>query len=59
MVKPAPRPDDQLLAWAGNIIRREQEGGMYGQVIITLEAGKITRAQTVKSEKPPLTEPPT
>lgn len=55
MVKPAPRSADELLAWAANIIRREQETGTYGSVIVHLESGTITRVQTQKNELPPFT----
>lgn len=57
MVKPAPRSDDELLAWAGGILRREQERGTYGKVAIVMENGKITRVTIESSEVPVFTKP--
>ena len=42
----------KLLAWAAAIIDREQQAGAYGQVSVILEAGKIVRVETRRTEKP-------
>ena len=55
MAKPSPRSPEELLAWAANIIRREQENGTYGTITIHLEDGKMTRVSTQKNELPTFT----
>lgn len=56
MAKPAPRSAEELLVWAASIVRREQESGTYGTVVIHLEEGRITRAQVQKNELPTFTK---
>lgn len=56
MAKPAPRSPEELLVWAASIVRREQESGTYGSVVIHLESGTITRVQTQKNELPTFTK---
>lgn len=58
MVTPAPRPNDQLLAWAANIVEREQKNRIYGTVTIRMEDGVITGVKVEKNEKPAFTHPP-
>lgn len=55
MAKPAPRSAEELLVWAASIVRREQDNGTYGTVVIHLEKGTITRVQTQKNELPTFT----
>lgn len=51
-VRPAKKTDEELLVWAASIIRREQERGTFGQIVIQMEAGRIVRARTETSERP-------
>lgn len=51
-MKPAPRSDVELLAWAASMIEREQTEKKYSIVSVHLEAGKITRARVERSERP-------
>ena len=62
-ILPAMRPDqkksdDELLAWAGAIVAREQQSRMFGIVSVHMEAGRITRVTIESSELPPVTNPP-
>lgn len=43
----------QLLAWASQIIQQAQGSGMYGEVTVRLEAGKIVHVDKRESYKPP------
>jgi len=43
----------QLLAWAAQIIQEAQGAGMYGEVTVRLEAGKIVHVDKRESYKPP------
>lgn len=52
-MKPAPRSDAELLAWAASIIQKEQCDKSYGTVTIHLEGGIVTRAKVERSEQPP------
>lgn len=57
MVKPAPRDDVELLAWAASIVQREQKGETYGRVVIRMEKGRIVGVTIEKNELPTFTNP--
>jgi hypothetical protein len=48
--------NQQLLEWAANVIRGQQEAGSFSVISIHIEAGKITRAKIEISEKPPVVD---
>ena len=52
-MKPAGTDQQQLLAWAAAIIARECEAGTFGKIEIHMEGGRIVRARSERSEKPP------
>ncbi len=52
MVRPARRSNEEMLVWAAGIVRREQESGTFGTVVIFLEKGVIVRAKVEKIELP-------
>jgi hypothetical protein len=43
----------QLLGWVAAIIKREQEAGAWGQIVVTLEQGKVVRVRSERVERPP------
>lgn len=53
------RTDSELLYWAAGLIKREQDAGTYGTVIVVLEGGKVVRVKTERQETPVFTMPPT
>lgn len=44
--------DDELLAWAANIIREAQQQQHFAKITIHTHNGKIVRVETVRSHKP-------
>ena len=55
-MRPAPRSETELLAWAASIIQKEQHDQSFGTVTIHIEKGVITRAKVERSEMPPPAE---
>lgn len=45
--------DSRLLAWAANKIRKAQEDGAYGTVVVHLKDGLIIKAERNDSFVPP------
>ena len=46
-------PDNQLLAWAASIIQQAQINKQFGQIVISVEGGVITRVEVKQSMLPP------
>ena len=45
--------NQQLLAWAMQIVQQAQGTGMYGEVTVRMEAGKIVHVDKREGYKPP------
>ena len=45
-----PRTDEELIAMVVQILRREQEAGLHGQVTVSLKGGRIKSAKTERHE---------
>lgn len=43
----------QLLAWATEIVAREQSSSTYGKIVVHMEKGRIMRVVVEKNEMPP------
>jgi hypothetical protein len=54
-MKPAPRSDAQLLAWAAALITKQQTEKAYGSLTLHFESGRIIRAKTERTEMPDTT----
>lgn len=55
-MRPAPRSESELLAWAASVIQKEQRDKTFGTVTIHFEEGTIVRAKVERSEMPPPAE---
>ncbi len=50
--QPQTLEEQKLLRWVNDVIARESKSKTYGSIVINLEAGKITRINTTRSERP-------
>lgn len=53
MSKKLEQSDLERLAWAARQIRDFSESGNYGRLVIHFDAGRITRTEEVKNNRPP------
>lgn len=51
------RTDAELLYWAAELLKREQDAKTFGSITISLEGGRITRVKTERQETPAFTTP--
>lgn len=48
--------DESHLRWIISKVKNAQRLGMYGEIVITMEAGTLTRLKTIIGEVPPKSE---
>ncbi len=52
-MKPAPRSEQELIAWAASIIERERGRGTSGAIRVEMHNGVIQRVRVESTEKAP------